>query len=56
MVIKASRNGSDGQRLYEYKHVDQKGSDAMLTVKRSAGVKREVNRRIPLHTGEKAYK
>ena len=40
--------------VWKSKFVD--GSATMLTVKRSAGVTPEVNLRIPLHTGDKAYR
>ena len=33
--------------MYVYKYVDQRGSDAMLDIKRSAGVAPEVNPRNP---------
>ena len=36
-------------------YVDQKGSAALVAVKRSAGVAPEVNLRNPLHGGKKAY-
>ena len=38
------------------KVLGQKGSAAMLAIKRSAGVAPKVNLRNPLHTGEEAYK
>ena len=37
------------QCLYVYKYVDQKGLDAMLANKRSAGVGPQVNLSNPLH-------
>ena len=41
--------------LYVYKYVDQKGSAAMLAIKRSEGVTPKVNLRNPLHVGEEEY-
>ena len=38
------------------KYVDPKGSVAVVTIKRSAGVTPEVNLRNPLHAGQKAHK
>ena len=38
------------------KYTDQKGTAAMLSTKRSAGVTPEVSVRNPLHNGEKACK
>ena len=37
-----------------YKYVDEKGSAAMLAIKRSVGVVPEVNLRNQLHAGHKA--
>ena len=42
--------------VYIYKYIDQKGSVAMLAVKRSVGVAPEMNLRNPLHMGDKAHK
>ena len=42
--------------MYVYKYVNQKGSAAILAIKRSAGIAPEVNLRNPLHTGDEAYK
>ena len=39
-----------------YKYVDQKGSAAMLAIKRSAGVTTELNLRSLLHAGNEARK
>ena len=44
------------QRLCVNKFVDQKGSAAMLDIKRSAGVTLEVNLKNPLHTGKETCK
>ena len=37
-----------------YKYVDEKGSAAMLAIKRSSGVVPEMNLRNPLHAGDTA--
>ena len=39
-----------------HKYVDQKGSAAMLTIKRSAVVAPPANLRDPLHAGDEAQK
>ena len=38
-----------------HKYVDQKGSTAMLAVKRSAGVVPKVNQKNPLYTGNETH-
>ena len=40
----------------EFNDLDQKGSAAVLTTKRSAGVALEMNQEIPLHAAEEALK
>ena len=40
----------------EIRYLDQKGSAAMLVIRRLAGVAPEGNLRNPLHTGDEAYK
>ena len=50
------KNGSFAMRVYVCKYLDQKGSAALLTTKRSAGVAPEVNLRNPLHEGKKQHK
>ena len=42
--------------VYMYKYVDQKGSAAMLAIKKSACATPEMNLRNPLHAYNKAYK
>ena len=42
--------------MYMCKYVDQKGSAATLTIKRSAGGTLEMDMRNPLHAGDEACK